>query len=167
MPDEDKNSAQRLTERFRDGRNRPVSVLDPYLLYRLHRYDVIPAESLEAMVREIGSGWVAIGRVLFIGIWSLVIVCMGIAHVDKWGGGFRVHPRELGLWLVLLAILAVNVGLVWFFARSARLKRVCRVMLKHLRCPHCGYDLRQLPVDSFDGATICPECGCAWMIDGA
>jgi hypothetical protein len=39
-------------------------------------------------------------------------------------------------------------------------------MLKHRRCPHCGYDLRLLPIDSNDGATVCPECGCAWSLDG-
>jgi transcription initiation factor TFIIIB Brf1 subunit/transcription initiation factor TFIIB len=37
-------------------------------------------------------------------------------------------------------------------------------MLKHRRCPHCGYDIRGLPVDPQDGATVCPECGCAWEL---
>jgi transcription initiation factor TFIIIB Brf1 subunit/transcription initiation factor TFIIB len=37
-------------------------------------------------------------------------------------------------------------------------------MLKHLRCPHCGYDLRGLAADPEDGATVCPECGCAWRL---
>ena len=33
-----------------------------------------------------------------------------------------------------------------------------------LRCPHCGYDLRELPGDPDDGATVCPGCGCAWKL---
>jgi ribosomal protein S27AE len=37
-------------------------------------------------------------------------------------------------------------------------------MLEHRRCPHCGYDLRGLPDESNDGATICPECGSAWIL---
>jgi hypothetical protein len=40
-------------------------------------------------------------------------------------------------------------------------------MLKFRRCPHCGYDLRLLPADPADSATVCPECGCAWLIDDA
>ena len=32
-------------------------------------------------------------------------------------------------------------------------------------CPNCGYDLRLLPVDSVDGATVCPECGRAWKLE--
>jgi hypothetical protein len=38
-------------------------------------------------------------------------------------------------------------------------------MLKHRRCPHCGYDLSNLPTDPEDGVTGCPECGCAWMLE--
>ena len=30
---------------------------------------------------------------------------------------------------------------------------------------NAGYDLRQLPVDPEDRATVCPECGCAWILD--
>ena len=36
--------------------------------------------------------------------------------------------------------------------------------IEHLRCPYCGYDIRGLPVDPSDGATVCPECGCAWRV---
>ena len=46
--------------------------------------------------------------------------------------------------------------------RLCPLTEACRF----LRCPHCGYDIRGLPTDPEDGATICPECGCAWQLDG-
>jgi hypothetical protein len=49
-------------------------------------------------------------------------------------------------------------------ARRARHKRIRNIMLQHLRCPHCGYDLRLLPTAPGDGATVCPECGCAWRL---
>ncbi len=29
-----------------------------------------------------------------------------------------------------------------------------------------GYDLRMLPSDPADRATVCPECGHAWKLDG-
>ena len=55
----------------------------------------------------------------------------------------------------------------WIVSRQARSKRIQFAMLKFRRCPHCGYDIRLLPADPTDGATVCPECGCAWLIDDA
>jgi hypothetical protein len=152
------------TGRFKDARGKPVTLLDPYVLHRLRHHDVIPAEPLAEIARAIGFGWRKAARVIFTVVWPVVLVCLAVAHVFKWGGGFTAHPRELRLWLVLLACFVFNFVLVWFFSRSGRLERVCKVMLKHLRCPHCGYDLRLLPSDPADGATVCPECGCAWKL---
>jgi hypothetical protein len=151
--------------RFKDARGRPVALLDPYLLHRLRHHDVIPPGPLGEIARDIGFGWAKAGRVIFTIVWPVVLVCLAVAHVTKWGGGLTASPRELRLWIVLLVCFAVNVTLVWFFSRSGRLGRVCKVMLKHLRCPHCGYDLRMLPTDPDDGATVCPECGCAWRLE--
>jgi predicted RNA-binding Zn-ribbon protein involved in translation (DUF1610 family) len=67
---------------------------------------------------------------------------------------------------VVLAVLFVfNIVVVWFSSRFVRRKKVCRTLLRHSRCPHCGYDLHGLPADEEDEATICPECGCAWRLD--
>jgi hypothetical protein len=52
----------------------------------------------------------------------------------------------------------------WYRTKRSRFAHVAAAMLKHLRCPHCGYHLRGLPADPDDGATICPECGCAWQL---
>ena len=49
-------------------------------------------------------------------------------------------------------------------AQSIEPKKIRRAMLNHLRCPHCGYDIRGLPTDPEDGVTVCPECGCAWQL---
>ena len=165
--DEPESAQPKRAGRFKDARGRPVSVLDPYLLHRLRRHDLIPADPLREIARSTGSGWVKAGRVIFTTVWPLVLMCLAVAHWSKWGGGFTVHPRELRLWIVLLVCFAVNIVLVWFVSRSGRLAKVCKVMLEHLRCPHCGYDLRLLPTDPGDGATICPECGCAWKLGDA
>jgi hypothetical protein len=61
-----------------------------------------------------------------------------------------------GIWAVPFAF--------WKAARRSRFSRIRRTMLEHFRCPHCGYDIRGLPTASEDGATICPECGCAWSL---
>ncbi|UCG16525.1 MAG: hypothetical protein JSV19_00505 [Phycisphaerales bacterium] len=162
--DEGESVRPQRAGRFQDARGKSVTLLDPYLLHKLRRHDVIPAEPLADIARAVGSGWVKAGRMIFTTVWPVVLVCLVIAHVAKWGGGLAVHPRELRLWIVLLVCFATNVALVWFFSRSGRLQRVCKVMLKHLRCPHCGYDIRGLPTDATDKATICPECGCAWHL---
>ena len=51
-------------------------------------------------------------------------------------------------------------------ARQERLGRLRAIMLRHRRCPHCGYGLRGLPTDD-DGLTTCPECASIWRIDEA
>ncbi len=53
---------------------------------------------------------------------------------------------------------------ICFAIKRKRFDNVTEAMLKYSRCPHCGYDLRMLPVDPEDGATVCPECGCAWEL---
>jgi len=54
--------------------------------------------------------------------------------------------------------------IVWGGTRASRFGKIVPAMLKHHRCPHCGYDIRGLPADESDGATVCPECGCAWRL---
>ena len=53
-----------------------------------------------------------------------------------------------------------------FNIKKRRFGKVGAAMLKYLRCPHGGYDLRLLPTDPVDGATVCPECGLAWKLYG-
>ena len=95
-----------------------------------------------------------------------VLYSVGSAVFLRAGSGTGLRFAGLGDVVIVLLF-------VWFFgglhlyvrgARRARLRRVCDVMLEHLRCPHCGYDLRLLPLDLTDGATVCPECGFAWRL---
>lgn len=53
---------------------------------------------------------------------------------------------------------------IWLVSARVRFKRIRNIILKHSRYPHCGHDLRLLPTDPEDGATVCPECGCAWRL---
>jgi hypothetical protein len=146
----------------KDGRGRLVTLIDPFLMHKLGQHGTIPAGPLAKIAREIGSGWHRHGVWLFSYVWSVTLVILVAVHFLEWGGGLSPHPRELRLWIVLLLLFVLNCVIVWFFSRHGRLRRVCQILLKHLRCPHCGYDLRLLPHDPADGATVCPECGCAW-----
>lgn len=151
--------------RTKDARGKPVTLLDPYVLHRLRRHDVIPAEPLAEVAGALGSGLTRLTRFLLVlgvlcalpGVIAFVIY---LIQVLRAGGMVWPMPK----WL-LPANLWVGPFVIWVGASRLRSRRIRSVMLKHRRCPHCGYDLRLLPTDPEDGATVCPECGCAWRLD--
>jgi len=143
-------------------------MLDPYVLHITRRHDVIPAEPLARIAREVRSGidhfprWVV--RIC-IAAWCLAALVYVIYCVDLLRRG---RLSELfGAPGVMMSTLCVGPALLWFIAKRLRFTRIRKVMLKHVRCPYCGYDLRMLSADTEDGATVCPECGCAWMLNDA
>lgn len=153
--------------RTTDGRGRSVSMIDPYTLHLLRRHEVIPAEELRPLVADLGSGLTRWTRVLF---WAgVVLVVPGViallVHLVRIAAaGSMTWP--LPKWL-MLANFWVIPFVLWLAACEVRRQRIRSVMLAHRRCPHCGYDLRMLPVDPGDKATVCPECGCAWVLEPA
>ena len=128
----------------------------------LRRYDVIPAETLRQIADQVGFGlpkWQRRGYLACVLLFCACVVFLIIWKVIRRTG---IDPVERVLWPVNLAVFAVGAIRFWRSGRRARAKRICAIMLENLRCPHCGYDLRLLPADPADGATVCPECGCAW-----
>ena len=93
----------------------------------------------------------------FLGIYVFLFIWEAISR-----SGFDTLARIPGFLGVALFVISAIV--FWRGGHRARTKRVCAVMLKHLRCPHGGYDLRMLPTDVADGETVCPEFGCAWKL---
>ena len=152
--------------RITDARGRTVSQLDPVMMHLMRRHDVIPPDVLREMAQQIGVGMTKAHRIAF---WAalVTIVCAGIAvaiSLTRLSAG-SIRARDVvrnmlpycGIWVAPFA--------VWIGTRNVRHGRITGVMLEHLHCPHCGYDIRGLPTDPNDGATICPECGCAWRLD--
>jgi hypothetical protein len=125
---------------------------------------VIEADVLQAIMHEKGvrvtkkervSLAVGIGGVLIIGgffIRSLIVESFAAA----------TYARTSALIYFVLVLWVFWVGM-----KRSRSGKVAAAMLKYARCPHCGYDLRLLPTDPVDGATVCPECGCAWKLPDA
>jgi hypothetical protein len=150
--------------RVKDARGRVVTLLDPYALYLLRRDTMIPKEELADLAAKIGGGWPRRQRVACFLACFLPLVLIVAVRAARWSRGFALGSLDRNVAVVLLANYALGACIVWWWARRNRLKRVSRTMLEHLRCPHCGYDLRMLPVDASDGATVCPECGCAWHL---
>jgi len=162
--DDSKPGRRQQGGRFGDARGRPVRLLDPYELHLRRRYDVIPADVLPGIAAGVGFGlprWQRLGYLLCV---ALFLACVAFLVVWKLIRQVGLDAREWVLWPVNLAVFALGATQFWRSGRRARAERVRAVMLQHLRCPHCGYDLRGLPVDPADGATVCPECGCAWRL---
>ena len=147
-----------------DARGRPVTLLDPYALHLLRRHDVMEAEPLRETANELGPGVSKWGRrVYWIGF-AVGLYSVGSAVFQRSRSAAGLRFAGIGDVIILLFFVIFFGGFFLYLrgARQARMKRVRDVMLKHLRCPHCGYDIRRLPTDAVDGATVCPECGCAW-----
>ncbi|UCE61272.1 MAG: hypothetical protein JSU63_05880 [Phycisphaerales bacterium] len=160
-------SSVRPIPQLKDARGVRVTLLDPYDMYLLRKHDVIPLAVLKDIAEEIGSGLTMANR---IGLRATLFcaVCFGVTVVNliiqAWGG--TAGSPGLVKYTLLLGATLGSLCIVWIEARRRRFHRIERAMLKRLHCPHCGYDLRMLPVDPEDGATICPECGYAWKPDG-
>ena len=91
---------------------------------------------------------------------------MGIALAilgTRLSGG-RISTTRFFVSLVPYVGILVGMFSSWISLRNARHKKIGKVMLQHRRCPHCGYDIRLLPANPEDDATVCPECGCAWKL---
>ncbi len=145
-----------------DARQQPVSVLDPIRMFLLWQRNPIPTELLAAVPRELVPGLRRAWRLQF---WVLLLMMSGGFSIGLLYMRFSAAPLHEYLYLLPgLALYLIALASIWYGFRMRRLEHVKDVLLRHLRCPHCGYDLRMLPVDTADGATICPECGHAWHL---
>jgi len=147
-----------------DARGERVSLLDPYELNLLREYDIIPADALRPIAEEVGFGLPIWQRRGYYACVFMFFCCVVFLFFWKLVRGTGVDLLERVLWPTNLGIFAFGAVQFWRSGRRARSKTICGVMLKHLRCPHCGYDIRGLSTDTEDGATVCPECGCAWSL---
>ena len=152
--------------RIKDARGREVTQLDPVAMYLLRQHEIIPSEALRAVSQDIDPRELR-RRPLALALAPVWVILWYTA----WFLYFRLFSTWKGWDPVLIAFgvayfvtpfLTVYLG--FRKAKRMRWEAICRVMLRHLRCPHCGYDIRGLPTDTVDGVTVCPECGSAWSL---
>jgi len=155
-------SRARREKHIKDARGRRVTQLDPVALHILQRNEPIEREVLASIVSEKGirmtrleKGAMILSLVLLAAL--IVTVIIKLLGGESWGHLVRrmVPTFYLFIWPFI----------VWGGTRASRFGKTAPAMLKHRRCPHCGYDIRGLPAGENDGATVCPECGCAWKLD--
>lgn len=150
--------------RIRDARGRPATQLDPVSMHILRRYELIDREALRAIAEEIGPGRSKAATWWFWLLEGLTILCMVAVTARVYFSGRARDPTTYSLWGATFVLVVIGISIFISVAKRQRFHRVRDAMLRHRRCPHCGYDLRGLPADSTDGATVCPECGCAWHV---
>lgn len=153
---------------IKDARGRSVRQLDPVIMHLSRRHDAISPEPLRAIAQDVGIGMTRANQIAFWG-GVLCLVCLGIAFVILF---VKFQNGTIGLRRLVLSLLPycgvwIAPYAFWRGTRGVRFQRITKVMLQHRRCPHCGYDTRGLPADASDGATVCPECGCAWKLTEA
>jgi hypothetical protein len=164
------NSATSQTHgRIKDARGRLVSRLDPVKLHLLNKGSVIPPETLRSMADQIMPGARRQRLLQMLSMASSVLLVVGgnlvySHYFSAWKG---LDPVNTTIYALQAAIILSGPLLAFRVAKSRYASRITSVMLRHRHCPHCGYDLRGLPADVADGATICPECGCAWRLTDA
>jgi len=162
-------SSTRQARGFKDARGRAVSLIDPVKLHLLNQHSVIPAETLRSMADEIlpGARRQRLVQVLVVALGFLVVVGGNIVYFRYFSSWKGLDPVNTTIYFIQLVVILSGPFLAFRLARAKYVSRVVSVMLRHLRCPHCGYDMRMLPADPEDRATICPECGCAWKLEVA
>lgn len=168
MPEKERPIRQQA-RRIKDARGRPVSRLDPVKLHLLHLPSIIPSETLRTIVDQImpGARRQRLFQVLSMALGFFVVVGGTIIYFTYFSVWKGFDPVNVTIYIIQAVVLLSGPYLAFRIARAKYVSRVALVMLKYLRCPHCGYDMRGLPTDSRDGATVCPECGCAWRLDDA
>ena len=149
--------------RIKDARGRRVTELDPVAMYLLHQHGVIEADVLRAIAHEKGVRITGMERASLIVSIVVVLTVAGLFVQSHIAGDFGNAPFARSASLLFFCFPP---WLAWNHLKRSRFGKVAAAMLKHLRCPHCGYDLRLLPTDPTDGVTVCPECGCAWRLVG-
>jgi hypothetical protein len=159
---DDPTSEARRAGRITDARGRRVKQLDPVTMCLLRQHSTVDADVLHNIAHERGVRITRKERaLLIIGIVGALLV-IGLFTHGAVTGDLKGAPLAKSSSLIFMCSIP---WIVWYSIKRVRFGKVAAAMLKHLRCPHCGYDLRLLPTDPKDGATVCPECGCAWKLD--
>lgn len=160
------SESARHAGRVVDARGRVVSQVDPVRLHLLHQRSTIPPEALRSMADAILPGARRQRALQVIAVVCGIVVVVGgnIVYFGLFSVWKGLDPVLSAIYAVQAALILSGPVLAFWIAKRQYAARVARVMLQHRYCPHCGYDLRGLPVDAHDGATNCPECGCAWVL---
>jgi len=154
---------------IKDAHGRKVTQLDPVRLHLLNQRFIIPAETLRSMTDQImpNARRQRLLQVLSAALGLTVVVGGNLIYFTCFSTWKGFDPVNVTIYVVQVAVIFSGPALALRAAKTKYASRVASVMLEHRHCPHCGYDIRNLPANPADGSTTCPECGCAWVLGAA
>jgi len=160
------SSETALSGRIRDARGRLVRQIDPVKLHLLNLPSIIPAETLRSMADELlpGARRQRLIQLLSASLGFFVVLGGTIIYFRYFSTWKGFDPVNVTIYVIQAVVILSGPLIAFRMARTKYISRVASVMLTHCHCPHCGYDIRSLLADFKDGATVCPECGCAWHV---
>ena len=152
--------------RIKDARGRLVAQFDPVKAHLLNQATLIPVETLQAIADDVlpGARRQRLIQVVAVVFGFLFVIGGNIVYFRYFSTWSGLDPVGTAIYAVQIIVILSGPVIAFRIARSQYAGRVAAALLRRFRCPHCGYDLRLLPVAPEDGATICPECGCAWSL---
>lgn len=153
-----------------DDRNRKVELLNPFSIYFSGRDDVIERPVLKSIINSSADSG---SRKLQLLLLFSIVFFIAMAYFAFWPEyqATRNLSHSLGQAVrspVIYFALGYGVLVIpWQLQAERRIRRrhITKALLEQRRCAHCGYNLEGLETDADDGATVCPECACAWKLD--
>jgi len=106
--DEKESPPRQQAGRCKDARGKSVTLLDPYALNLLRRHDVIPAEPLGEIAKEIGSGWARKHQIACLIAWTLPLTVIAITWIAKWRRATPFGTLERNVGTILVANFALE-----------------------------------------------------------
>lgn len=154
----------RHTGRIKDARGRKVTQLDAVAMHLCRKHDIIEVDVLQAIANEKGVRIRGLERTSLFLVFAFIMPFLGISlfTYEVITGDIQDGPYARFAGMVWLCCIP---WILWYSMKRSRYGKIAAAMLRHSRCPHCGYNLHGLAPDDTDGATVCPECGCAWNVD--
>ena len=150
---------QKQAGHIKDARGRKVTQLDPVTMHLLRRHDIIPTETLRQMAEEIDPGESKKRQMGLIQgvLCAIAVYILLFFYFRFFGKGSWRDPVMIIFYAGYLVVPPVVIYMRFRRARTARHERIQCVMLKHLRCPHCGYEAQP----NEGGSTMYRDGSCA------
>ncbi|HNO79871.1 MAG TPA: zinc ribbon domain-containing protein [Phycisphaerae bacterium] len=152
--------------RTKDARGRTIHQIDPVKMHLLHQHSIVPSDTLRSMSDALipGIRKQQLASILCALFTLLFVVGGTVVYFTYFGTWKGLDPVSFSIHIVQAVVIISGPIIVFRMAKTKYAARITEVILEHRHCPHCGYNLRGLPIDAHDGATVCPECGSAWHL---
>lgn len=151
---------------IKDSRGKPASVIDPIKLHHRGDYSTIDADTLGRITDELRSSAMQDKLIRFA---RLLVVPGVFASGGLWFYGSFKPETDVDQFGAILAFgiqMLVTSGalvLILGIPRIFYAKKVAAVLLKHMRCPHCGQDLAGLSPNRNGRTVDCAGCDHSWL----